>query len=68
MPQFVVTQFAGALFGRYVMARIFTLSVGGITHWSFLLPVALTVMMFATGVNSWPQPCINCLTKFFNNR
>ena len=24
MPQFVITQFAGAMFGRYVMARIFT--------------------------------------------
>ena len=53
MPQFVITQLAGALFGRYIMARKF-----GHEHWrkyavvmfaGFTCGVGL-IMMFVTGV------------------
>ena len=53
MPQFVVTQFLGALFGRYVMARKF-----GAERWRQYALVLFAgfgcgtglIMMFATGI------------------
>ena len=53
MPQFVVTQMAGAIFGRYVMARIF--GADRWRHYALVLAAGFAcgtglIMMFATGV------------------
>jgi hypothetical protein len=53
MPQFVITQFAGAIVGRYIMARIFTperwRQYALVLAAGFACGVGL-IMMFATGI------------------